>query len=141
MLSFSVNYVFKSIKQYIMVVKLNYLKKFFKGKNEKSKESSQQERKEKVTFDQLTQMGAIPYTKVLRESIEILDEEDKAALENLMERNDVDGDDVISFLRQKVPNFEELACKAIKGTMNDISSIIAEARKRAAMKIEANKDI
>lgn len=93
-----------------------------KGNEELEKILSDLSEQEKIDF--FKKMGGVLYQKIFLHALEILSDDKKNELENKMSSDSFSEENLLDFLKQEIPTFEEIVEEETKKTSADFVSLL-----------------
>lgn len=73
----------------------------------------------------LAELGGQLFTRVVARALELMSAEDQSALASLFD-TDADGEKVLAFLKEKVPNISEIASEEMASLAEDRASLLSD---------------
>jgi hypothetical protein len=72
----------------------------------------------------LKKIGGLSYQKIFLRALDILSDDKKAELENLMGQESFSQENLLEFLKKEIPNLEEIIGEETRQTAADLASLL-----------------
>jgi len=77
-------------------------------------------------METLKKMGGVSYQRILLRAMDILSEEKKVLLENLMGQESFSQENLLEFLKNEIPNFDEIVEEETQRTSADFLALLKQ---------------